>query len=261
MRDGEIAGSPDKPARKRRQKGVARQLWRRIRKPLAASRFTMPFVAWFVARAFRFVYWTNPLVEGSDDIAEKLTEYMPPIVALWHGQHILSAFDRPRHIPVSAMISRSADAELNALVLERNGFRTVRGSGGRAGSTSVDKGGARALIALKKSLDAGSTVAMIADIPHGTPRQAGMGIVTLARISGRPILPVAYATSRRKVLDKTWDKTTINLPFGHRAVVFGEPVYVGRDAGEAELEEKRRAVTAGLNAVTAKAYALVDGRR
>jgi lysophospholipid acyltransferase (LPLAT)-like uncharacterized protein len=261
MRDGEITGTAARPARKRRQEGPARRLWRRIRKPLAASRFTMPFVAWFVARAFRFVYWTNPLIEGSDKTAEKLTQYMPPIVALWHGQHILSAFDRPRHISVSAMLSRSADAELNALVLERNGFRTIRGSGGRAGSTAADKGGARALIALKKTLDAGNVVAMIADIPHGTPRQAGMGIITLARISGRPILPVAYATSRRKVLDRTWDKTTINLPFGRRAVVFGEPVYVGRDAGEAELEEKRLAVTAGLNAATAKAYALVDGRQ
>ncbi|MDN5927860.1 MAG: lysophospholipid acyltransferase family protein [Hyphomicrobiales bacterium] len=261
MREGEVAGSTAKPARKRRQDGAARRLWRRIRKPLATSRFTMPFVAWFAVRAFRLVYWTNPLAEGSDDTAQKLTQYMPAILTQWHGQHLLSTFDRPRHIPVSVMLSRSADAELNALMMERNGFRTVRGSGGRDGSASANKGGARALIALKKSLDAGSTVAMIADIPHGTPRQAGMGIITLARISGRPILPVAYATSRRKVLDKTWDKTTVNLPFGHRAVVFGEPVYVGRDADEAELEEKRRAVTAGLNAANAKAYALVDGRR
>jgi lysophospholipid acyltransferase (LPLAT)-like uncharacterized protein len=261
MRDGDIAGSTAKPARKRGRGGAPRRLWRRIRKPLAASRLTMPFLAWFVARAFRFVYWTNPLAEGSDDTAAKLTEYMPPIIALWHGQHILSAFDKPRHIPVSAMLSRSADAELNALVLERNGFRTVRGSGGRSRKKSVDKGGARALIALKKTLDAGSVVAMIADIPHGVPRQAGMGIVTLARVSGRPILPVAYATSRRKVLNRTWDKTTINLPFGRRSVVFGDPIYVGRNAGEDELEEKRQAVTAGLNAATAKAYALVDGRR
>jgi lysophospholipid acyltransferase (LPLAT)-like uncharacterized protein len=44
-------------------------------------------------------------------------------------------------------------------------------------------------------------------------------------------------------------------------VIFGEPVYVGRDAGDDEMEEKRRAVTASLNAATAKAYALVDGRR
>jgi lysophospholipid acyltransferase (LPLAT)-like uncharacterized protein len=261
MPRGNVTGAAARPARKRRQASPARRLWRRIRKPLAGSRFTMPLVAWFVARGFRFVYWTNPLAEGSDDTAEKLTQYMPPIVALWHGQHILSAFDKPRHIPVSAMLSRSADAELNALVLERNGFRTVRGSGGRSQRNSADKGGARALIALKKTLDAGNAVAMIADIPHGKPRQAGMGIVTLARISGRPILPVAYATSRRKVLDRTWDKTTINLPFGRRSVVFGEPIYVGRDAGEDELEEKRRAVTAGLNAVTARAYALVDGRK
>jgi lysophospholipid acyltransferase (LPLAT)-like uncharacterized protein len=261
MPRGNVTGAAARPARKRRQASPARRLWRRIRKPLAGSRFTMPLVAWFVARGFRFVYWTNPLAEGSDDTAEKLTQYMPPIVALWHGQHILSAFDKPRHIPVSAMLSRSADAELNALVLERNGFRTVRGSGGRSQRNSADKGGARALIALKKTLDAGNAVAMIADIPHGTPRQAGMGIVTLARISGRPILPVAYATSRRKVLDRTWDKTTINLPFGRRSVVFGEPIYVGRDAGEDELEEKRRAVTAGLNAATARAYALVDGRK
>lgn len=262
MRQGNVTGTAATPARKHRRAGPARRLWRRIRKPLAASRFTMPLVAWFVARGLRFVYWTNPLAEGSDDTAQKLTQYMPPIVALWHGQHILCAFDRPRHIPVSALLSRSADAELNAIVLERNGFRTVRGSGGRSSQRkTADKGGARALIALKKTLDAGNAVAMIADIPHGTPRQAGMGIVTLARISGRPILPVAYATSRRKILDRTWDKTTINLPFGHRAVVFGEPVYIGRDAGEAEMEEKRRAVTASLNAATAKAYALVDGRR
>jgi lysophospholipid acyltransferase (LPLAT)-like uncharacterized protein len=262
MRQGDITGTAARAVRKRGRTGPARRLWRRIRKPLARSRFTMPLVAWFVARGLRFVYWTNPLAEGSDDTAQKLTQYMPPIVALWHGQHILCAFDRPRHIQVSALLSRSADAELNAIVLERNGFRTVRGSGGRTSQRkTAAKGGARALIALKKSLDAGSVGAMIADIPHGTPRQAGMGIVTLARISGRPILPVAYATSRRKILDRTWDKTTINLPFGRRGVVFGEPIYVERSAGEAEMEEKRRAVTAGLNAATAKAYALVDGRR
>jgi hypothetical protein len=55
---------------------------------------------------------------------------------------------------------------------------------------------------------------MIADISKGESRQAGEGIVRLAKISGRPIVPVALATSRRNVLERTWDKTTINLPFG-----------------------------------------------
>ncbi len=220
----------------------------------------MPLLASILTRGFQLVYKTNRLAKGSDDTAEKLTENMPAIAALWHGQHLLAAFDRPAHIPIVAMLSRSADAELNALVVERMGFETVRGSGGRANRRTSDKGGARALIALKRTLDAGKTVVMIADIPHGTPRQAGMGVITLARISGRPILPVAYATSRRKVLERTWDKTTINLPFGRRSVVFGEPIYVARDADEDEMEATRQAVTASLNAVTKKAYSLVDGR-
>ena len=117
------------------------------------------------------------------------------------------------------MVSRSADAELNAMVVEKFGIEAVRGSGGRDHSRHLDKGGARALIALKKALDAGKNVAMIADIPHGKPREAGMGVILLARLSGRPIIACAVTTSRRKVLERTWDKTTIGLPFGRSAVV------------------------------------------
>ncbi|TIX45410.1 MAG: DUF374 domain-containing protein, partial [Mesorhizobium sp.] len=114
---------------------------------------------------------------------------------LWHGQHLLTPAYYPKGRPLVAMVSRSADAELNALMLEKFGIEAVRGSGGRDSSRHLDKGGAKALIALKKSLSTGKNVAMIADIPHGTPRDAGMGIVLLARLSGRPILPSAIATS------------------------------------------------------------------
>jgi lysophospholipid acyltransferase (LPLAT)-like uncharacterized protein len=147
------------------------------------------------------------------------------------------------------------------MVVEKLGLEAVRGSGGRDGANHLDKGGARALIALKKALDAGKDVAMIADIPKGTPRDAGLGIVTLAKLSGRPIIPLAVATSRRKVLEKSWDKTTINLPFGRGAAIVGDPILVPADAGEAEMEEKRQEVTAGLNAATERAYRLVDGTR
>jgi lysophospholipid acyltransferase (LPLAT)-like uncharacterized protein len=159
------------------------------------------------------------------------------------------------------MVSRSADAELQALMIEKFGIEAVRGSGGRENARHLDKGGAKALIALKKSLVAGKNVAMIADIPHGTPRDAGLGIVLLARLSGRPILPAAITTSRRKVLEKSWDKTTINLPFGRSAVVVGTPVFVPADADEAEMERKRQELTDSLNAATAEAYRLVDGNK
>lgn len=230
--------------------------WKRLRGPLAETPAAKNALAAGIVALLRAIKATNPLAPGSDDPVAAIRPQEPVIVALWHGQHLLAPAYLPRELHFTALFSKSRDAELNALVAERLGFGIVRGSGGREGH-DTDKGGARALILLKRLLDQGRNVAMIADIPHGTPRDAGLGIVTLARISGRPILPAALATSRRKVLEKSWDKTAINLPFGRAAIVIGDAIAVPADADEAAMEDVRRAVTAGLNRVTAKAYGLV----
>ncbi|RJG45684.1 MULTISPECIES: lysophospholipid acyltransferase family protein [unclassified Mesorhizobium] len=248
-------------APKKRKPGGAKGFWRKIRKPLAQSSFAKGLIASLLAYGLRFVRLTNPLAKGSTDVKQAQAEMTPAIIALWHGQHLLAPVMLPRRQKMLAMVSRSADAELNALVLEKFGFEAVRGSGGREDKRHAEKGGARALIVLKKALDAGKNVAMIADIPHGTPREAGLGIITLARLSGKPVIPLAVATSRRKVLERSWDKTTINLPFGRCGVIVGEPVHVPAGASEAMMEFKRQELTASLNRATAQAYLIADGGR
>ncbi|MER9751124.1 lysophospholipid acyltransferase family protein [Mesorhizobium sp. M0140] len=241
---------------------TTKAFWRKIRQPLAQSRFVKNAIASLFAQFVRFVRLTNRVVEGSARFSGgAYTEFEPGIIALWHGQHLLTPAYYPKRKPLVAMVSRSADAELNALMLEKFGIEAVRGSGGRENARHLDKGGAKALIALKKSLAVGKNVAMIADIPHGTPRDAGLGIVLLARLSGRPLVPVAITTSRRKVLEKSWDRTTINLPFGRSSIVIGQPIFVAAGADDAEMERKRQEVTTALNAATAEAYRLVDAPR
>lgn len=230
--------------------------WQSLRGPLAETPAAKNALAAGVVALLRAIKATNPVAAGSDDPVTAIRPHEPVIVALWHGQHLLAPAYLPRELHFTALFSKSRDAELNALVAERLGFGIVRGSGGREGH-DTDKGGARALIMLKRILDQGRNVAMIADIPHGTPRDAGLGIVTLARISGRPIIPAALATSRRKVLDRSWDKTAINLPFGRAGIAIGEAIHVPTDADDAAMEDARRDVTAALNRVTAKAYGLV----
>ena len=65
-------------------------------------------------------------------------------------------------------------------------------------------------------------VALTADVPKRS-RVAGLGIIMLARESGRPIMPFAMATSRFIRLNN-WDRTTINLPFGRGMLVGGEVI-------------------------------------
>ena len=85
---------------------------------------------------------------------------------------------------------------------------------------------------------------------------AGPGIVTLARLSGRPIVPVAVATSNMLHLG-TWDRATINLPFSRGAFVVGDLGHVPPDADAAVLEAKRLEVQASLDAAHERAYAMV----
>jgi 3-deoxy-D-manno-octulosonic-acid transferase len=77
----------------------------------------------------------------------------------------------------------------------------------------------------------------------------------LAKLSGRPIVPCAMATSRFIAL-KSWSAFTINLPFSKLGIVVGDPVRVPEDADSATLEATRIAVERGLNRATARAYEL-----
>lgn len=244
--------------RRSRKDSAVKNIWRSIRGPLARSAAVKTTLAWLISAYLKFVHATNPRLEDSKDPCELERDYHPMIVTCWHGQHLMAPFLRPRGMPLVAMFSRSADAELNAEVAERLGLETVRGSGGRGSRSRVEKGGARALLALKNALKQGRSTAIIADIAHGKAREAGQGVILLGKLSGRPILPIGYAFSRRKVLEKSWDKTVIPLPFGRSVVVSCEPVVVPPDADDAVLEAKRVELTEKLNAVTADAYARLE---
>lgn len=240
-----------------RRRGLADRIRRRLKafgRTPAATRIAGRAI-YAVMEALRR---SQGAADGSSDHRAILTQNHPAIVALWHGQHLLAPFFRPRELPYVALLSRNADAAVNAAVVEHFGISTIRGSGGRVKQASAKKGGAQALIRLVRMLREGTGVCMIADVVKGTPREAGLGIVTLARLSGRPIVPAAAVTSRRLVLRRTWDRTTLPLPFGRMAVVLGAPIFVPQHADEAELEAKRVEVTLAIEDANRRALALAD---
>ncbi len=243
----------------RRKGGALKRFWRSVRGPLANSPMVRSLIVWLITQFFRLVHITNPRLRGSSDLEDMKRGGEPFIAVAWHGQHLMAPFLMPRGVRFVAMFSKSKDAELNARVAERFGVEIVRGSGGRERARGTEKGGARALLVLKKALKEGKTAAMIADIPHGTPRDSGFGVILLAKLSGRPILPICYLTSRRKVLEKSWDKTTIPLPFGKSGLIVGDPIFVPEDADDAMLEAKRVELTDSLNENTRRVHELVDG--
>ncbi|MFP1633047.1 lysophospholipid acyltransferase family protein [Zhengella sp. ZM62] len=237
-----------------------KRLWIALRGRLVRSPSAKRLLARLVYGGLMLVERTNRPVAGSVELSGAAMRHGSVIATTWHGRHFMFACLNRQRMPATVMVSRSADAELNAMVLRFGGIRTVRGSGGRPGVQQAGKGGASALIQLKRRLDKGEWVGMVANVIKGAPREAGMGIITLARLSGRPILPLAYQTTRRKVLEKSWDLSVINLPFGRAAAIAGDPIHVAADATDEDMEAARQRLTDELNRIHARADALLDGR-
>ena len=212
-------------------------------------------VGFLAAEFLRLVWLTNRFSFDPPDVHDIVEPQMPAIFAFWHGQHLMTPFIKSKEIHrAKVLISRHRDGEFNAIAAERLGIGTIRGSGDH-GSAFHRKGGVGAFKEMVHALAENYNVALTADVPKRS-RIAGLGIIMLARESGRPIMPFAMATSRFLRL-KNWDRTTINLPFGRGVLVGGEIIMVPPDAGAETMEELRARLEATLNDATRRAYAQI----
>jgi lysophospholipid acyltransferase (LPLAT)-like uncharacterized protein len=219
------------------------------------SRWFQRAAGFLAAEYLRLVWRTNKISFDPPDVYAQVEPQMPAILAFWHGQHFLTPFVKTKEIHrAKVLISLHRDGEFNALAAERLGIGTIRGSGDH-GSAFHRKGGVGAFMEMVRALEEGYNVALTADVPKRA-RVVGLGLIKLAKESGRPIMPFAMATSRFIQL-KNWDRTTINLPFGRGAVVGIEAIFVPPDADAETMEKLRAKVEATLNETTLRAYAQI----
>jgi lysophospholipid acyltransferase (LPLAT)-like uncharacterized protein len=212
-------------------------------------------VGFLAAEYLRLVWRTNKFTIDPPHVYDMVEPRQPAIFAFWHGQHFMTPFIRTKESHrAKVLISRHRDGEFNAIAAERLGVGTIRGSGDH-GSAFHRKGGVGAFKEMVRALEESCNVALTADVPKRS-RVAGLGIIMLARESGRPIMPFAMATSRFIRLNN-WDRTTINLPFGRGALVGIEEINVPPDADAATMEELRLKLENILNEATRRAYAMV----
>jgi lysophospholipid acyltransferase (LPLAT)-like uncharacterized protein len=222
---------------------------------LLRSSWVQHAVGFLAAEFLRLVWLTNKFSYEPANVYEMVEPNQPVIFAFWHGQHFMTPFIKTkRSHRAKVLISRHRDGEFNAIAAERLGIETIRGSGDHGGAFHR-KGGVGAFREMLQALGDNYNVATTADVPKRS-RIAGLGVIMLARESGRPILPFAMVTSRFVRL-KNWDRTTINLPFGSGAVVGIDAVFVPPDADGETMEKLRAQVETYLNEATRRAYAKV----
>jgi lysophospholipid acyltransferase (LPLAT)-like uncharacterized protein len=196
-----------------------------------------------VAALCRTLRWR---IDGASHWDAVVQSGRQPILALWHGR-ILAGLHYFRNRDVVVMTSQNFDGEWIARILERFGFRTARGS--------TSRGGARALVQLRRELAAGRPAAFTVDGPRGPARVVQPGAVWLAGATGHPILPFHIEASRYWTA-RSWDRTQVPKPFSTVAIAIGDPLYV-RDSQPASVEAGNAALDAALGGLEQRALAML----
>jgi lysophospholipid acyltransferase (LPLAT)-like uncharacterized protein len=193
-------------------------------------------IVWSLCRTLT---WT---VEGTEHYDAVIRDGKLPILSFWHGR-ILPATWHFRNRGIVVITSQNFDGEWIARIITRFGYGTARGS--------TSRGGARALVQMRRDLTNGRAVAFTVDGPRGPAKVAQSGAAWLAGATGQPVVPFHIEAARSWTLG-SWDRTQIPKPFSPMAVVIGVPIMV-EGTSDAEVERGRTKLERALEDLEARA--------
>ena len=144
------------------------------------------------AALIRGVAWSMRCeTRGHDAVDALYREGRSIILTFWHAQQLMIPIGY-RGPGAHVLISQHGDGEIIARIIARFGHQAVRGSSTRGGASAL-----RALIKLGRS---GQDVVVTPDGPKGPRHIAKLGVIQLARATGLPIVPLAFACSKKNSL-------------------------------------------------------------
>lgn len=172
----------------------------------------------------------------------------PAIYCVWHNRLALcmTAYfgyvkKHNRTPGLAAMVSASRDGGFLTGILECFNVQPVRGSSSRRGP--------QALLELTTWAERGYDLAITPDGPRGPLYVVQDGVMSLAQLTGFPIVPVSYHVNW-KIRVKSWDRFQIPLPFSRCEMIYEKPVFVPREATDAEREKLRLQLETELRAIS-----------
>ncbi len=179
-------------------------------------------------------------VVGEDNIRQFWDKDEHVIIPFWHDQ--LFMMIKGYHGPgVKILISASKDGELISRAMQYFGQDSVRGSSNRGGRAAFR----HMLEIARQPFD----LVITPDGPKGPRHQVKDGLIQLARLSGRPVVPMAFACSSGHRF-KSWDRFLFPYPWATGVYRFGDPQYFHK--GES-IDEFRIRIQGAMDDNTSKA--------
>ena len=148
------------------------------------------------------------------------------VFIFWHSK-MLIGWRLFRGKGYTALVSQSKDGAILNGILKRWGYKVVLGSGSKGGKEAVEE-----IVTGHKE---NKSVVITPDGPRGPAKEIKNGALVISNKTGLPVIPVKISYSKSKVLERSWDKFEIPLPFSKCEVTFGDEFYYREYLPDREL--------------------------
>jgi lysophospholipid acyltransferase (LPLAT)-like uncharacterized protein len=198
--------------------------------------------AWCAYWAIKILSWTMQFEEINPEIPRQFWEKDIPVIgAFWHGRLLMMPIIY-KGKNLSFLVSAHRDGQVVGKALKRFGFHAILGSTTRKGFS-----GFKQMVKAQRS-----DIAIVPDGPRGPRHQVQIGVIELAKRTGRAVVPLTFSASKRRIFN-TWDQFLLPYPLSKGVFIWGEPIYVDQHADRTHLEEKRILLENRLKELTEKA--------
>lgn len=165
------------------------------------------------------------------------------LLSIWHGEQcVINSFkdsieDKTKFY---VLVSASNDGEMITKAIECLDLQSIRGSSKRravAGSLEIiDK------------LKEGCSIAMMVDGPRGPKGKVKDGIVNMAKLSGVPVVPVAWTSKDKTFVQfNSWDKFRLPVGICKSVALYGNPIYIPNNLTKEEQKEWSNKIEIEMN--------------
>ena len=213
---------------------------------ILAGNFFLKYIISIIGVAYTFlVFYTSSLkLQDRKIINELFKNNENFIYAFWHDQLLMCPFSWMNKSRIFVLISNHRDGDIISKLISFLGFKSIRGSTSKPKKNKNNNSlsAARKII---KSLNNGNSIGIAPDGPRGPRHIVSEGIIQIAKISGKKIIPVSLGFKSKWTIN-TWDKFIVPRIFNTINIHWGNPIII-KDMGNERYQE---ILTAELNKLT-----------
>lgn len=216
-------------------------------KKLIKSNILKLLLSWFISIYLKFCYHTSSwFVKDSRNIKSLIKNQKSFIVCFWHSRLLMMPFCWKNEKEFFMLISGHSDGQIIAKAVNYFGIKTIVGSSFNNKISSFKN--------IVKQINSKNIIGITPDGPRGPKRKVKNGVISLARLTNVPIIPLTFSAKFNKKIN-SWDEFFFTFPFNKFIAIWGKPIFCKK---KEESDNDKQKLEFELNRITKLADNLSD---